>query len=174
MSQDNDKISPDEGDSQVSDLYRELAAERPSKAMDRAVLEEAASAAVTRKYWSSAWFRPLAFVATVALSFAVVLEISRVDQPEAPASRTSEAAKIQHAAPPEDEQRQAPIAGNDATFRQRKSSAADSPAVDSAPLQLKEAEPPGRVDSKVETKNFAGDIVERNTKLADDFILPLP
>ena len=92
MNQDNDRITSPNGDPELSGLYRDLATERAPENLNLAVLKEAAVAAASRSSRTSAWFRPLAFVATVGLSLAVVMQISqspelivpRSSEPEAP------------------------------------------------------------------------------------------
>ena len=69
----------------LSGTYRELATERTPKHLDRAVLAEAASAAKPRYSRLTKWTRPVAWAATVLLSVALVLEITRT--PDAPAEK---------------------------------------------------------------------------------------
>lgn len=78
MNQDDDKQQSGAGDSQVSAEYEKLADEKPPADLDRAVLREAARAvrADNRKGSFGAWFRPVAFMATVGLSLAIILDLS--------------------------------------------------------------------------------------------------
>ncbi len=81
----NERSSPDSNgatDPIVSRAYRETADERVPAELDRAVLSSAASAARPRYARSILWLRPLAWTATIGLSLAIVLELSRVPQPE--------------------------------------------------------------------------------------------
>jgi len=72
-------------DDTVSEAYRSLAVERTPESLDHAVLAEArqAVAAGKSRRWPS--FRPLAWAATVALSFALVLQYTQTG-PDVPAA----------------------------------------------------------------------------------------
>ena len=78
MNQDNDKRKATDIDPQVSDHYTSLADEKTPVDLDRAVLHEATRAlrADNRKGSFGAWFRPVAFMATVGLSLAIILDLS--------------------------------------------------------------------------------------------------
>ncbi len=81
----NERPSPDNNgvtDPIVSQTYRETADERVPAELDRAVLSSAANAARPPYARSIVWLRPLAWAATIGLSLAIVLELSRVPQPE--------------------------------------------------------------------------------------------
>lgn len=74
-----------DNDRRVSGAYREMANEQTPADLDRKVLAMAAAAARGRQGLPRTWFRPLAWAATIALSFALVLEISQVgDMPLVP------------------------------------------------------------------------------------------
>jgi len=77
MNQDNDQQKA-AVDPQVSDQYESLAGEKTPVHLDRAVLREATRAvrADNRKGSFGAWFRPVAFMATVGLSLAIILDLS--------------------------------------------------------------------------------------------------
>ncbi len=75
-----------DNDPRVSDAYREIAGEETPVELDRKVLAMAAAEARAAKGFPSTWFRPIAWAATIALSFAFVLEMSQVD--DAPTPRT--------------------------------------------------------------------------------------
>ena len=68
-----------DNDPRVSDAYREMATESTPAELDREVLAMAAAEARTPRGLPRTWFRPLAWAATIALSFALVLEITQVD-----------------------------------------------------------------------------------------------
>lgn len=76
MNQDNDQDKV-EIDAQVSGQYKSLASEEAPPHLDQSVLREAKRAlrADNRKGFFGAWFRPLAFVTTVGLSLAIILEL---------------------------------------------------------------------------------------------------
>jgi hypothetical protein len=78
MKQENDKQRATEVDPQVSDQYQSLANEKTPAQLDRDVLREAARAvrADNRKGSFGAWFRPVAFMAMVGLSLAIILDLS--------------------------------------------------------------------------------------------------
>lgn len=67
-----------DNDRRVSGAYREMAGEQTPAELDRKVLAMAAAAARGRQGLPRSWFRPLAWAATIALSFALVLEINQV------------------------------------------------------------------------------------------------
>ena len=73
-----------DNDPRVSDAYHEMASEKTSAELDRKVLSMAAAEAGAAGGVPRTWFRPLAWAATVALSFALVLEISQVDDAPTP------------------------------------------------------------------------------------------
>lgn len=68
-----------DNDPRVSDAYREIANEQTPAELDRKILAMAAAEARGSRGLPRAWFRPLAWAATIALSFALVLEITQVD-----------------------------------------------------------------------------------------------
>jgi len=78
MKQDNDKPVATEVDPQVSANYDSLADEKTPANLDKAVLREAARAvrADNRSGSFGAWFRPVAFMATIGLSLAIILDLS--------------------------------------------------------------------------------------------------
>jgi len=78
MNQDNDRQDSRELDPQVSAHYERLADEKTPADLDRLVLREAARAvrADNRKGSFGAWFRPVAFMAMVGLSLAIILDLS--------------------------------------------------------------------------------------------------
>lgn len=69
-----------DNDPRVSRAYREIANEETPAELDRAVLAMAAAEARPAKGVSRNLFRPLAWAATIALSFAFVLEMSEVGE----------------------------------------------------------------------------------------------
>lgn len=73
-----------DNDPRVSDAYHEMASEKTSAELNRKVLSMAAAEAGAAGGVPRTWLRPLAWAATVALSFALVLEISQVDDAPMP------------------------------------------------------------------------------------------
>ena len=72
-------------DTRVSEAYRALATETTSQELDETILKMAASNVPTRYALVRGWLRPLAWAATIGLSLAFILEISRYqDMPVAP------------------------------------------------------------------------------------------
>ena len=172
MNQDNDRFTSPDGDPELSGLYRDLATERAPEKLNRAVLKEAAVAAASRSSRTSAWFRPLAFVATVGLSLAVVMQISqspelivpRSGQPEARADDAKGQQKQKNDALDEEERKLAPIAGNSELLRQNKAQLADeAPAADAA-TQSVSAEPITREDFKEESHDSVGAIEKSRSR----------
>jgi hypothetical protein len=90
-------------DESVSRAYRGIADERVPDHLDRAVLGKAARAARPGYARSRAWTRPLAWAATVALSVAIVLELTRQPALEEPARWEAPASldEVQSPAPPD-------------------------------------------------------------------------
>jgi len=78
MNQDNDKHEAMDVDPQVSAHYEKFANEKTPANLDQAVLHEARRAvrADNRSGSFGAWFRPVAFMATVGLSLAIILDLS--------------------------------------------------------------------------------------------------
>jgi len=80
---EHEKRQDAETDKRVSDSYRELANERAPDHLNRAILRRAGAAARPKFSLTRAWTRPLAWAATIALSVALVLEVSKVPAPDA-------------------------------------------------------------------------------------------
>ena len=81
MPKSNEDSSPI--DQQVATVYRELADEQPSTALDTAIRREARAAAERQRAGQRAFFyRPLALAAACVLCVAVVIQI-QVDKPSA-------------------------------------------------------------------------------------------
>ena len=78
MNQDRDRHEATEIDPQVSVHYESLADENTPPELDRVVMREATRAAQAdnRSGAFRPWFRPVAFIATVGLSLAIILELS--------------------------------------------------------------------------------------------------
>jgi hypothetical protein len=78
MNQDNDQQRATEVDPQVSKEYASLAGEKTPQHLDQAVLREATRAlrADNRRGSFGAWFRPVAFMAMLGLSLAIILDLS--------------------------------------------------------------------------------------------------
>jgi len=73
-------------DTRVSEAYRALATETTPPELDDTILKMAASNVPTRYARVRGWLRPVAWAATIGLSLAFILEISRYqDIPVAPA-----------------------------------------------------------------------------------------
>jgi len=65
-------------DALVTRTYREIADERVPEHLDRSILKEAAREARPRYSRAIAWTRPMAWAATIMLSVALVLEVTKV------------------------------------------------------------------------------------------------
>lgn len=64
------------GDPRVSEVYRDLAAERTPEHLDHVILNAARREARPRWNRAAAWLRPAAWVATIGVCLAIVIEIS--------------------------------------------------------------------------------------------------
>ena len=77
------RINSDEpGDPRVSAAYRQMADERTPEHLDHVILNAARSAARPRWNRARQWLRPLAWVATIGVCLAIVIEISLLPDPE--------------------------------------------------------------------------------------------
>ena len=74
-----------ESDPLVTRSYREVADERVPDKLNQAVLRQAAAAGSTRYWRSRSWTRPMAWVATISICVALVLEVTRVPPANGPA-----------------------------------------------------------------------------------------
>lgn len=72
----------DPGDPRVSAAYRELADERSPEHLDHIILNAARGAARPRWNKAIAWLRPAAWVATIGVCLAIVVEISLLQDGE--------------------------------------------------------------------------------------------
>jgi hypothetical protein len=73
----NERRHPDDiTDPIVSNAYRELSNERAPEHLDHLVLNEARNAAKQRHRSAMAWLRPAAWVTTIGLCLAIVLEVA--------------------------------------------------------------------------------------------------
>jgi hypothetical protein len=85
MNRDQDNNLPSDGsDPLVSATYRAMANERTPAALDATVLRQARAATSRLQRFTEIWFRPLAFVATLALSLALVLELTSTPELQSP------------------------------------------------------------------------------------------
>ena len=80
-----DRIRPEsdgEVDSLVTRTYKEVASELTPEHLNKAVMKQAADAARPRYLRSVSWTRPMAWVATITLCVALVLEVTNAPVPE--------------------------------------------------------------------------------------------
>lgn len=82
----------DNNDSRVSQAYRDLATERTTPGQDQEILAMAARNTRTRYGLARAWIRPVAWAATIGLSLAFVLEMSRYTNESEPAATVEDVA----------------------------------------------------------------------------------
>lgn len=75
----NEQNTPEE-DRLVAEAYADLARERVPDRLDAKVLRMAARGSRSRYALAIAWMRPVAWAATIALSLAIVLEVTRAPQ----------------------------------------------------------------------------------------------
>lgn len=98
MNQQRDNNLPSAGsDPLVSAEYRASAMERTPAALDAMVLKKARAAAKNSGFGSftAFWFRPLAFIATLSLSLALVLELTRTPEFHSVIDSDAETEKIE-------------------------------------------------------------------------------
>lgn len=74
--------SEDTVDPRVSATYREMANERSPEHLDHLILNAARAAAKPRWNRAVAWLRPAAWVATIGVCLAIVVEIALLPEPE--------------------------------------------------------------------------------------------
>ena len=108
-----------EHDPRVTETYRDLATEKTPAELDDEVLAMAAREARTRYGLTRAWIRPVAWAATIALSLAFILEMTRyqeVDTHDAAPELSEESAPRADAAPaaPMEAKREASLRTRDA------------------------------------------------------------
>ncbi len=89
MTEENDKL--------VTQTYRDGEQERAPEHLNRAILKSAADSARPRYSRLTTWTRPMAWAATVMLSVALVLEVTKVPS-QVPASFDDVAKKLESAA----------------------------------------------------------------------------
>ena len=87
----SDERTQSGSDPRVSDIYRELATEQAPRQLDDKVLRMASGALPTRYSRARAWLRPMAWAATIGLSLAIVMEVTRlpdaaIDSADVPAT----------------------------------------------------------------------------------------
>ncbi len=137
MNQDNDKLEAMDVDPQVSAHYEKFADEKTPADLDQAVLHEARRAvrADNRSGSFGAWFRPVAFMTTVGLSLAIILDLNDAGYFSSPADMSFETAppgpvKVPDESAADAASRNLPQMTVSEVMRQKKSAAAQSPAVD--------------------------------------------
>lgn len=96
-------------DPRVSAAYREMANERSPEHLDHVILNAARAAAKPRWNRAVAWLRPAAWVASIGVCLAIVVEIALLPEPEpagfapaaeqAPVAPAAEARRFEKAAP---------------------------------------------------------------------------
>jgi hypothetical protein len=80
MTMNDDSKTTNEVNHEVSSAYQGLAIECAPDNLDRSVLRSARKEVQSEngRYWRAAWYRPAAFVATVSLSLALLLQLGDV------------------------------------------------------------------------------------------------
>jgi len=137
MNQDNDGHEGMDVDPQVSAHYEKFADEKTPADLDRAVMHEARRAvrADNRSGSFGAWFRPVAFMATVGLSLAIILDLNDAGFFSPPADISFEPVppgpvKVPDESAADAANRNLPQMTVSEVMRQKKSAAAQSAAVD--------------------------------------------
>lgn len=105
MHKDNPDNSTADDEQLVGDAYRSVATEAAPPDLDRRILGDATRSVRQQKPGrsSASWERPLAFAATVALSLALLFELTDRDSPDLPRSAPTEPAVPAGTAAPADE-----------------------------------------------------------------------
>ena len=106
----NERRERDEN-SLVSAGYRDLARERTPASLDDMILRKARDAARPKYGRLRLWVRPLAWAATVAISLAIVLQVTQVPEPELPLAEPPQPAPKSETTKASRAERQAPAAG---------------------------------------------------------------
>lgn len=140
MNQESGRQNDADIDRQVSDQYAALADESTPAHLDQAVIREAKRAlrADNRSGSFGAWFRPVAFMATVGLSLAIILDLTDTGITEPAPDAASESMPPATPQPPPDRALDA-AAGNRSQVtlnemkRQEKSPAGQGQAGDTRP-----------------------------------------
>jgi hypothetical protein len=137
MNQDSQNNLPgDESDPKVSAEYRAIATERTPPDLDAEVLKKAEAVVKDTglRGFTAFWFRPLAFVATLGLSLALLLELTQAPDVQFVESPEFESGRLQ----PEPTVADPPQAEIGATSEVSRS-------VDSPPATNRRSEPSGKV-----------------------------
>lgn len=133
-----------ESDPVVSEAYRELSQERTPAHLDHVVLNEARKAAKADRPREISWLRPAAWVTTIGLCLAIVLEITDpVPQDDAAGAPATGHKELRGDAPALRRKRAEPQATSieEPRSRDEDASAADSPLPAAAGLEAMEALP---------------------------------
>ncbi len=174
---DNNLRSAD-GDPVISAQYRAIATERTPEAVDATVLQMAEAATKTGLgRFTAFWLRPMAFVAPLALSLAVVLELTSNQYPEPvgnpPPDAGGRVANPVNEAPRLKEDFRKSVdspTGKNQYLAVPAPAKASAPAAATAVRQPDEAEP-AQADSPVGDGNVAADfaeMIEANSKLMQE------
>jgi hypothetical protein len=151
----------DSGDPRVSAAYQQMADERTPEHLDHVILNAARGAARPRWNKAIAWLRPAAWVATIGVCLAIVIEISlmpdqqqvefdRLPQESAPAAAPTadtmrpEKTRTQATEPKKVERLQKPDSSRASDLPARSGDADAAAALESGDSGLKEAEARGR------------------------------
>ena len=138
----NERLQNDK-DPLVSASYRELASERSPQHLDDAILRKARASARPRYGRLRLWVRPAAWAATIAISLAIVLQVTQVPDPGVPASELQK---------PATEEEFRDETANDAVAEK---AAAPDRRLSDAPAESADAFVPARVDALREAEDMA-------------------
>jgi len=97
---DKRRHADEPGDPRVSQIYRQLAGESAPQHLDHAVLNAARAAARATGRGPAIWLRPAAWVTTIGLCLAIVLEVVHVPQEEAEFESALEDRQVEASRPP--------------------------------------------------------------------------
>ena len=169
------------GDAVVSDAYRDLAQERTPAHLDHVVLNEARKAATNKPIRQVSWLRPAAWVTTIGLCLAIVLEVTDlvpqdnivIDQPAA--TERKESRSEEPAAREKRTDSLAPELAREPSRIEAQLAPAGAPTPESSKVELEE-EAPGApsaatLPSEVLMKSRAADTMTLDAPAQNDILM---
>lgn len=170
------------GDAVVSDAYRDLAQERTPAHLDHVVLNEARKAATNRPIRQVSWLRPAAWVTTIGLCLAIMLEVTDlvpqdnivIDQPAA--TEQKESRSEEPAAGETRTDSLAPELAREPSRIEAHLAPAGAPTPDSSKVELEVEEAPGApsattLPSEVLLKSRAANTMTLDAPVQNDMML---
>ena len=150
-----------EEDRLVAEAYRELARERAPDRLNEKVLRLAAQAGRSRYGLARTWMRPAAWVATIGLSLAIVLELTRLPQIEPELAGVSSSDEWAMAGARDNDEAAAVEQQNDAPAAEVDNSEAKRQFAPKDMAVLREAENRARLQAGPDQAGQAGAVAKR-------------